>query len=201
MAMTMQELFYGPSEPTYFAHYGRQASVPSSHIAYQIPPPEPRVRRTELITFDLMVPMCCSRCEDEVRRALFALGTVRDVVCDPRNQRVIVTGCVDPAQALKQVRRVNNAAAFWSDASAYSAHRYEAASHQKSHRIVHQENRDRRVHVQSDAREQRSHPGQYSRNASSDAYSRSFCPAYRDTAKTYFVSLDPKIETVEEKEF
>ena len=143
--------------------------------------------------------MCCARCEDQVRGALFALGGVRDVLCDPRNQRVTVTGSVDPAQALKQVRRVKNGATFWSDASTYSAHRYEVSSHQKSYRVLHQDSRDRRSYVQSDTREQRSHTGQYNRS-SSDAYTRSFCPAYRDTAKTYYVSLNPTIATVEERE-
>ena len=107
MAMSMQELFYGEREPVHFVHYGR-------HHSYAAVP--------ELRTFDLMVPMCCARCEDQVRDALFALRTVGNVDCDAPNQRVTVTGCLEPAHALKQVRRVKNGATLWS--SSYSAQRY-----------------------------------------------------------------------------
>ncbi|KAG0590201.1 hypothetical protein KC19_1G080700 [Ceratodon purpureus] len=196
MAMSMQELFYGQNEPAYFAHYGRQAPVPYSH-APQIPLPEPRPRRMELITFDMMVPMCCTQCEDQVRDAILALGSVRDVVCDPRNQRVSVTGCLDPTQALKQARRVKNGAMFWSDVtSLYTTHRSAAPSHQQPHRVQ-LDNRVRRSHVRSDPSVQRSHP----RNSTSDAYTRSFCPAYRDAAQTFYIDLNPTMATVEESEY
>lgn len=166
----MQELFYAGSEPAYFVHYGRQTSPPNSH-AYQIP----------LSTFDLVVPMCCASCEDQVRDALLALGSVRDILCDAPNQRVTVTGCLDPAQALKQVRRVNKGATFWS--SSYSAHRY-----------MHQDNRDRsRSYVQLEQRSSR--PRQYNNRSSSDAYSRSLCPAYSDSTETHYISVNPTIAT------
>ncbi|KAG0603733.1 hypothetical protein M758_10G116700 [Ceratodon purpureus] len=193
MAMTMEELFYGENEPVYFAHYARQTGGASEASFYDGgrsgAMPEYRSRSTELISFDLMVPMCCNQCEDQVRDALFAFRTVRDVVCDSRTQLVTVTGyCLDPALVLKQVRRVKNGAMFWSDAiSSYSAHRYQSSQGSSDHR---------RSYVQSDPSERRSYPGQYSRS-SSDAYTRSLCPAYRDTTKTYYVSLNPTIATVE----
>lgn len=181
MAMSMQEVFYGESEPAYFVQYGRQFSSPFAH-AYQMPPP------VELNTFDLMVPMCCARCEDQVRDALYAMRSVRDVHCDGRNQLVTVTGCLDRAQALKQVRRVKSDATFWS--SSYSARRYEVSSHPKSYRYVQEDNS--RSYV---VREQRSLPDQYSNRSSSDEYSRSLCPAYRDSTETHYISVNPTIAT------
>jgi hypothetical protein len=172
MAMSMQELFYGECEPVHFVHYGR-------HHSYAVVP--------ELSTFDLMVPMCCARCEDQVRDALFALRTVGNVDCDAPNQRVTVTGCLEPAHALKQVRRVKNGATLWS--SSYSAQRY-----------MQQGNRDRSRSSYVQLEQRSSRRGQFYNRSSSDAYTRSLCPAYRDSTETHYVSVNPRIATRVEME-
>lgn len=159
--MSMQEMYYGAREPAYFVHYAQQTSRPRSH-AYQIP----------VSTFDLMVPMCCARCVDQVRDALLAMGGVLDVLCDARNQRVTVTGCLEPAQALKQVRRVQNGAT--------SSPYMQQSSNSRSYV-------QRSQYNSSDASVQRS---QYN---SSDDYSWSLCPAYRDTTETHYMSVNPTI--------
>ena len=74
--------------------------------------------RNRMPTIELMVPMCCTKCEDQVRAVLLAMEGVRDVVTDPYTQRVIVTGyAVDPMRALRQVKHVNENAALWRDLS------------------------------------------------------------------------------------
>ncbi|KAG0590210.1 hypothetical protein M758_1G079500 [Ceratodon purpureus] len=209
MAMNMTEFFYGDSVPAYFAHYGGQvgAGQPSFYEGCEgAPMPEFRNQTVEVISVDLMVPLCCDQCEDLVREALFDLRTVRDVVCDGHSQRVTVTGCMDPAQALQQVRLVKDGAMFWSDAIECSAHRYPMPS--RSERRSERRSGGRRSRVRFDLSERRLYPGQYSRNSSSDEYardsssdvdeySRDLCQSYRDTAKTYYINLDHTIGTVE----
>lgn len=153
--MSMQELFYGEREASYFAHYGRQTVS----------------RRMEFTTVDLMVPMCCRKCEDEVRGALFALRSVTDVVCDPYNQRVTVTGYLDPAQALQQAKRVKSGATYWSGSSS----RYQVSSYQKP--------------------QYRSNPN-HSNRSRSGQYSWTSCPGgYRASAVTHVVSVTPTTAT------
>ncbi|CAK9213857.1 unnamed protein product [Sphagnum troendelagicum] len=53
----------------------------------------------------LKVPMCCDKCEEKVREELNELPGVQTIVCDQSNQKVTVTGHVDPILALKQVTR------------------------------------------------------------------------------------------------
>ena len=179
--MSMQELFYGESEPAYYVH------------GWRTPLPEPRIisRPMEFTTFDLMVPMCCRKCEDEVRGALFDLSSVMDVMCDPYNQRVTVTGYLDPTQALQQVKRVKNGATFW-PASSYTTHRYEVSSHQKPQYPPQQDNRS---YARSDTREKTSSLDHYNRSRSGTRYFWSSCPRYRDSAVTHVVSVTPTIAT------
>lgn len=83
----------------FYSHHGRSRTMP---------------------TFELVVPMSCATSEEQVRAALFDLEGVVDVVIDSYNQRVVVTGYVDPTQALMQVRLVNRNAAMWSEPSTSS---------------------------------------------------------------------------------
>jgi hypothetical protein len=75
-----------------------------------------------MLTFELVVPtMSSATSEEQVRAALFDLEGVVDVVIDSYNQRVVVTGYVDPTQALMQVRRVSRNAAMSSEPSMSSS--------------------------------------------------------------------------------
>lgn len=87
----MGEFFYSPKEPSYVvtgedgrAHYGRR----------------PRV-------VELVVPMCCTKCEEKVRENMEELDGVQGVMVDPITHRVTVTGFVDPMRTLKEGRKVH----------------------------------------------------------------------------------------------
>ena len=82
------------SDPLYRTNYTNRAGVP---------------------VLELKVPMCCSKCEEKVRDELEDLEGVRDVVTDQYNQRVTVTGYVDPFRALKKVRKVKKKSDFFVD--------------------------------------------------------------------------------------
>lgn len=204
MAISMQELFYGESEPVYLVHYGRQRSSTSwgSH-SYTPQPAMPELSRTSrgrsgLRRFDLMAPMCCAGCEDQVRDALYAVRGVQDVVCDPGVQRVTVTGYLEPAEALNRLKRAEDCVTF---CSRNKQHRYEESSCQRSHRGQF-EDRGRREYVQYNVREQRSHSDRSYDGSRSESYSRSLCPAYRDTARTHYMSVpNPTIATRVEREW
>lgn len=88
--MEMNEFFYSSNQPSYVvmsesgrAYYGRR----------------PRV-------VELLVPMCCTKCEEKVRESLVSLEGVQRVLVNPSTQLVTVTGFVDPLRALKKVRKV-----------------------------------------------------------------------------------------------
>jgi copper chaperone CopZ len=57
--------------------------------------------------------MCCEKCEEKVKEELEQLDGVRDVICDQYNQRVTVTGFVDPLKALRKVKKVKKRSAFF----------------------------------------------------------------------------------------
>lgn len=197
MAMSMQELFYGTSEPAYFIHYGRQNPLPYSNVR-DIQVPNLRSHRAQCATFDLMVPMCCARCQEQVRGSLYALRGVQDVVCDPHNQRVTIAGCLEPALAVRHLRRVKKGPTFCSQNISCAASRYVVSSYQKSHGGQ-QDNRDRRGYVQLDTNEQRSHYDHSHNSSSTELYTRSFCPAHRHTTDTHFASVpNPTIATRED---
>jgi len=61
----------------------------------------------------LKVPMCCDKCEEKVREELNELPGVQTIVCDQSNQKVTVTGHVDPILALKQVKKVKKKSDFF----------------------------------------------------------------------------------------
>ena len=123
--MPMRHEFFhcgGRGEPAYnFPSPGAPASYYSG-ASYQGWPADYHCDynhgRNRMPTIELMVPMCCTNCEGQVRAVLLAMEGVRDVVTDPYTQRVIVTGyAVDPMRALRQVKHVNENAALWRDLS------------------------------------------------------------------------------------
>lgn len=80
---------------------------------------------------ELLVPMCCSKCEEKVRESMFEMEGVQGVVLDPSTQRVRVSGFVDPVRTLKKVRKVKRDAQLLSTSgdrepsySSYSSSRY-----------------------------------------------------------------------------
>lgn len=174
--MSMQEFFYGERELP--AYYGQQITswLPYSHDAHQTQPIPVESRRNYLTTFDLMVPMRGTKCENEV-----AMGSVNDVACDDRyNRRATVTGYnMDPTSSLSG---------------------YESSSYHKSW-LVQQGNRDRaRSYAEGDSRElQRS---TYADRCNDGIYTRTFCPGYTSEASiTHYVSVHPttamRVESME----
>lgn len=61
----------------------------------------------------LQVPMCCDKCVEKVGKALEDLEGVSDVVCDQYQQKVVISGDVDPEKVLHRVRRVKKKSKFW----------------------------------------------------------------------------------------
>lgn len=76
--------------------------------------------RAGLPVLELKVPLCCSKCEEKVREELEDLEGVRDVFTDLYNQRVTVTGYVDPFRALKKVRKVKKKSDFVVDKTRFN---------------------------------------------------------------------------------
>ncbi|PWZ53087.1 Heavy metal-associated isoprenylated plant protein 30 [Zea mays] len=73
-----------------------------------------RSRRTvSLQTVELKVRMCCEGCERVVRQALQNLRGVDRVDVNVPMEKVTVTGYVDRARVLQEVRRSGKKAEFW----------------------------------------------------------------------------------------
>ena len=69
--------------------------------------------RSKLPILELKVPMCCEKCQQKVKEELDDLPGVRSVECDQFNQRVTITGNVDPILALKRVKKVKKKSEFF----------------------------------------------------------------------------------------
>jgi copper chaperone CopZ len=137
---SVQEVFYGPREPTYLVdpYYQRRPVMvprpayapapgmdpmyrtralvaPSSTQTHVVPVDGPVVNNLKLHPKGLVlsVPMCCDKCVEKVRKALEDLEGVRDVILDQYNQLVTIHGDVDPERALRRVRRVKKRSQFW----------------------------------------------------------------------------------------
>jgi copper chaperone CopZ len=76
---------------------------------------------TKLPVLELTVPMCCEKCREKVKEELEELDGVRDVICDLYNQRVTVTGFVDPLKALRKVKKVKKKSAFFNNGTYINA--------------------------------------------------------------------------------
>lgn len=90
--MDMGEFFLPSREPSYVV------MSESSGRPYYVGS-RPRV-------VELLVPMCCTKCEEKVREILLELEGVQGLVVDPTSQRVTVTGFVDPLRTLRKARKV-----------------------------------------------------------------------------------------------
>lgn len=62
---------------------------------------------------ELLVPMCCTKCEEKVNENMLELRGVQGVMVDLQRQRVVVTGFVDPLKALKAARKVKKDSQLW----------------------------------------------------------------------------------------
>jgi copper chaperone CopZ len=76
---------------------------------------------TTLPIMELTVPMCCEKCQEKVKEALEEVEGVRNVICDQYNQRVTVTGFVDPLKVLRRAKRVKKKSAFFNNATYINA--------------------------------------------------------------------------------
>jgi len=76
---------------------------------------------TTLPVLELTVPMCCEKCQEKVKEALEEEEGVRDVICDQYNQRVTVTGFVDPLKVLRRVKKVKKKSSFFNNATYINA--------------------------------------------------------------------------------
>lgn len=70
-------------------------------------------RMIKLPVLELTVPMCCEKCKEKVTEEVQELEGVRDVMCDQYNQRVTVTGFVDPLKVLRKVKKVKKKSEFF----------------------------------------------------------------------------------------
>lgn len=163
MAMSMTDFFYGGCDSR--RQFCSSESRPS------------RPDRCAVPTFELEVPMCCAACEEQAREALFDLEGVVDVASDPykNRNRLFVTGYVDPVRALKRARH----AALRSQSShAHYPHvEVECLPSEMTYR-------DRGTHLQ------RGHSRQSHPSISGSPYSSSYCPSYRDSSSTNYMTLD-----------
>ncbi|KAM0892342.1 hypothetical protein ACQ4PT_025838 [Festuca glaucescens] len=70
-------------------------------------------RRQLRQTVELRVRMDCERCERQVRKALTGMRGVEHVEVNRRQQRVTVTGSVDPHKVLRRARFTGKKAELW----------------------------------------------------------------------------------------
>lgn len=112
MGSRMREVFYG--EPVYHTSYHQQQAARPYSRSQSVYPDR---SRGYLPVLELRVPMCCEKCQEKVKEELEELEGVQDVICDQYNQRVTVTGFVDPHRALKRVKKVKKKSEFFKEGS------------------------------------------------------------------------------------
>lgn len=76
---------------------------------------------TTLPIVELTVPMCCEKCQEKVKEAVEEVEGVKNVICDQYNQRVTVTGFVDPLKLLRRVKKVKKRSTFFNNATYINA--------------------------------------------------------------------------------
>lgn len=87
-------------------------------------------RRVPLL--ELVVPMCCSKCQEKVRENMLELRGVQSVRTDLQTQRVLVTGFVDPIKALKKAKKVKKDAMLTTPSSAAFGGDYNLSKYRRS---------------------------------------------------------------------
>jgi len=81
---------------------------------------------------ELVVPMCCSKCQEKVRENMLELRGVQSVRTDLHMQRVLVTGFVDPIKALKKAKKVKKDAMLTTPSSAAFGGDYNLSKYRRS---------------------------------------------------------------------
>ncbi|KAL5208174.1 hypothetical protein ABZP36_032609 [Zizania latifolia] len=76
-------------------------------------------RHQQQVTVELRVRMDCDRCEREVRRALAGMRGVKHVEVSRRQQKMTVTGSVDPHKVLRRVQSTGKKAELWPQYPSY----------------------------------------------------------------------------------
>jgi copper chaperone CopZ len=107
MVSRIREMFLGKQEPVYHISPSQYTPVDSRRNPKVYP------GNGALPVLLLKVPMCCDKCEEKVREELNELPGVQTIECDQSNQKVTVTGHVDPILALKQVKKVKKKSDFF----------------------------------------------------------------------------------------
>uniref|UniRef100_A0A7N0V7B1 HMA domain-containing protein n=1 Tax=Kalanchoe fedtschenkoi TaxID=63787 RepID=A0A7N0V7B1_KALFE len=69
--------------------------------------------RKQLQTVDLKVRMDCDGCELRVKKALSALSGVKSVEINRKQQKVSVTGYVEPSKVLKKAKTTGKKCEIW----------------------------------------------------------------------------------------
>lgn len=105
MASRIREMFSSKDDTDYPSNYHQQSRMITTRNGHSIP------------VLELKVPMCCEKCQEKVKENLLELEGVKDVVCDQYNQRVTVTGFVDPLKALRKVKKVKKKSEFFNTGS------------------------------------------------------------------------------------
>jgi len=100
----IKDLFSSKDDLDYPSGYTQQRSFTREHGM-----------KGPLPVLELRVPMCCEKCQEKVKEAVEECDGVKNVVTDQYNQRVTVTGFVDPLKVLRRVRKVKKKSEFFRD--------------------------------------------------------------------------------------
>lgn len=123
---------------------------------------------------ELLVPMCCTKCEEKVRENLLELEGVEGLVVDPTSQRVTVTGFVDPLRTLRKARKLKK------DSQLLSGDRLMASS--KHFRCEYRPSNSSYSSFVQPASEY--HPSFYRHNPQSYGYNHVMRPSFDETVIT-----------------
>jgi copper chaperone CopZ len=90
--MDMTDFFYSANKPSSYM------VLSESGRAYYN-------RRPRVV--ELLVPMCCNKCEEKIQEIMLDIEGVTGVTVNPITQRVTVSGYVDALRILKRARKVD----------------------------------------------------------------------------------------------
>lgn len=122
MAMTRDEYFYGPREgPAYYASRQLLRHGPEYYPDFDYGYEGAYGGYSQAPIVELMVPMCCTKCEEKVRENMLELRGAQRVMVDLEGQRVALTGFVDPMKALKAAKKVKRDSQFWTGVPFYDS--------------------------------------------------------------------------------
>lgn len=99
----MASFLYGSSDPTYYVDRSR-------YTPYN---PETGYEFGQSRVIELLVPMCCLKCEEKIYEEMMELRGIQGVMVDRQAQRVVVHGFVDPLKALKRAKKVKKDSQLW----------------------------------------------------------------------------------------